>query len=273
MMSSDFSRLDTARLPSPCFVVDEEVVARNLDILATVGERSGAKILGALKAFAMWSLAPLYRDRLAGTCASGLHEARLGADYYGGEVHVFSAAYSAADLEAILPLAHHVVFNSCGQWLRFRDTCLAAQRRRPGLRFGLRINPEHSEGSVPLYDPCAPGSRLGIPLSQLDESALEGISGLHFHTLCEQLLPPLQRTLEVVEQRFGHLLPAMEWVNFGGGHHITAPGYDIDALVALVRDFSARHRCQVYLEPGEAIANLSRALDRIRGSTAGGDDA
>jgi carboxynorspermidine decarboxylase len=126
-------------------------------------------------------------------------------------------------------------------------------QRRPGLRFGLRINPEHSEGSVPIYDPCAPGSRLGITLSQLDEQALEGISGLHFHTLCEQDFKPLERTLAVVEEKFGHLLPQLEWVNFGGGHHITRPDYQVDELIACIRRFSRQYGVQVYLEPGEAI--------------------
>nr|WP_241263334.1 carboxynorspermidine decarboxylase [Parahaliea mediterranea] len=252
--------MDTARLPSPCYVVDEVAVERNLRILAGVAEASGAKVLSALKAFSMWHFAPLVSRYLSGTCASGLHEARLGREHYGGEVHVFGAAYSEPDLAEILAIADHVVFNSCGQWQRFQPQVRAALAGRPELRFGLRINPEHSEGAVPIYDPCAPGSRLGIPLSQLDERALEGISGLHFHTLCEQDFPPLERTLAAVEERFGHLLPRMEWVNFGGGHHITRPDYQVDALVACIRDFAARHRVQVYLEPGEAVAIGTGAL-------------
>ncbi len=254
MQFTDFSRLDLSRLPSPCFVVDEVAVERNLRILRQVADASGAKVLAALKAFSMWRLAPLVARYLDGTCASGLHEAQLGSEYYGGEVHVFSAAYSEASLREILPLADHVVFNSCSQWQRFAPLIQAARAQRPGLEFGLRINPEHSEGTVPLYDPCAPGSRLGIPLSQLDESTLEGISGLHFHTLCEQDFPPLQRTLDAVEAKFGHLLPRMKWVNFGGGHHITRPGYQIDELVARIRAFSGKYGVQVYLEPGEAVA-------------------
>lgn len=251
---TDFSRLDVSRLPSPCYVVDEVAVERNLRILAQVAEASGAKVLSALKAFSMWHFAPLVSEYLSGTCASGLHEARLGSEHYGGEVHVFSAAYGAADLAEILQIADHVVFNSCGQWQRLQPQIAAARAARPGLRFGLRINPEHSEGEVPIYDPCAPGSRLGIPLSQLDESTLEGISGLHFHTLCEHDFPPLARTLEAVESRFGHLLGQMQWVNFGGGHHITRPGYQVDDLVACIREFAGRYDVQVYLEPGEAVA-------------------
>ena len=260
MLLSDFRRLDASALPSPCFVVDEQVIRRNLDILHEVGERSGAKVLAALKAFSMWSLAPLYHDRVWGTCASGLHEARLGAQHYGGEVHAYSAAFGAADLEEILTFADHVIFNSCGQWLRFRDRCLAAKKSRPQLEFGLRINPRHSEGTTPLYDPCAPGSRLGIPADELTAEALEGISGLHFHTLCEQPFEPLARTVAAVEADFARWLPQMSWINFGGGHHITAPDYDIDGLVALVQDFSRRHDCQVYLEPGEAVAIGSGVL-------------
>ncbi len=254
MQFTDFSKLDLQRLPSPCFVVDEVAVERNLSILKYVADHSGAKVLAALKAFSMWSLAPLTAKYLSGTCASGLHEAKLGHEQYGGEVHVFAAAYSEVDIIELLTFAHHIVFNSCGQWTRFREQCLAAQINRPELHFGLRINPEHSEGAVPIYDPCAPGSRLGIPLSQLDESVLDGISGLHFHTLCEQKFEPLARTVKAVEQKFGHLLPQMKWVNFGGGHHITADGYNIDGLIELVKDFSNRHQVQVYLEPGEAVA-------------------
>lgn len=254
MQFTDFTKLDLSRLPSPCFVVDQVAVERNLQILADVADKSGAKVLAALKAFSMWRLAPLVSSYLSGTCASGLHEARLGRECYGGEVHVFSAAYTESDLREILEIADHVVFNSSAQWRRFQPLALAAQARRPQLRFGLRINPEHSEGTVPIYDPCAPGSRLGIPLSQLDENLLEHISGLHFHTLCEQDFPPLQRTLQAVEKKFGHLLGRMEWVNFGGGHHITRPGYQVDELVTCVREFAERYKVQVYLEPGEAVA-------------------
>ncbi|MDH5358237.1 MAG: carboxynorspermidine decarboxylase [Gammaproteobacteria bacterium] len=254
MQFTDFSKLDLSRLPSPCFVVDEVAVERNLSILKQVADASGAKVLAALKAFSMWSLAPLTARYLSGTCASGLHESKLGHEQYGGEVHVFAAAYSESDLIELLEFAHHIVFNSCSQWKRFRERCLEAKIKRPELHFGLRINPEHSEGAVPIYDPCAAGSRLGIPLSQLDESLLDGITGLHFHTLCEQGFEPLARTVAAVEAKFGQLLPQMEWVNFGGGHHITADGYDINGLVELVRDFADRHQVQVYLEPGEAVA-------------------
>jgi carboxynorspermidine decarboxylase len=254
MQFTDFSRLDLTRLPSPCYVVDEVAVERNLRILHDVGAASGAKVLSALKAFSMWRLGPLVARYLSGTCASGLYEARLGRESYGGELHVFSAAYTRRDLEQILDIADCLVFNSGAQWRQFRPLALEAARRRPGLRFGLRINPGHSEGTVALYDPCAPGSRLGIPVSQLHEEDLEDISGLHFHTLCEQDFPPLQRTLQAVVDRFGHLLNRMQWVNFGGGHHITRPDYQREDLAECIREFSQRYDVQVYLEPGEAIA-------------------
>lgn len=265
-----FTRFDASRVPSPCFVVDVAAIQANLEVLAHVRRESGARVLSALKAFSLWRLAPLVSQHLDGTCASGLHEARLGHEHYGGEVHVFSAAFSDAELTEVLRIADHVVFNSFGQWRRFRSACLRAQSQRPQLRFGLRINPEHSEGTVPIYDPCAPGSRLGITAERFASEAatplpdgsdvLDGISGLHLHTLCEQGLAPLQRTLAAVEQRFGAWLPRLQWLNLGGGHHISAADYDVGGLIALLRGVADRHGVQVYLEPGEAVAIHSGAL-------------
>jgi carboxynorspermidine decarboxylase len=186
-----FVDFDAARVPSPCFVVDEAALEDNLRLLQRVQTESGAKVLLALKAFSMFSLAPLVRRYLAGTCASGLFEARLGREEFGGEVHTFCAAYRDADFDAVVALSNHVVFNSMRQWQHFRARALAAQATRPGLRFGLRVNPRHSEGATPLYDPCAPASRLGIPVEDFAGADLTGISGLHFHTLCEQNLPQL----------------------------------------------------------------------------------
>lgn len=251
--ASSFARFDPYRVPSPCFVIDKAALEANLAVLADVQSRGGARVLAALKAFASRELAPLVMRHLAGTCASGLHEARFGHEAYGGEVHVFSAGFTEADLAAVLEIADHVVFNSVSQWTRFRPLCLAARERRPALRFGWRVNPEHSEGTTPIYDPCAPGSRLGITAADFDADRLDGISGLHFHTLCEQGLAPLERTVAAFEKRFGAHLARLDWVNFGGGHHVTAPGYDVEGLIRLVRDFAARHDVQVYLEPGEAV--------------------
>ncbi|MBR9909769.1 MAG: carboxynorspermidine decarboxylase [Gammaproteobacteria bacterium] len=252
--SQTFHRFDPTRVPSPCYVVDEAAVEKNLQVLARVQRESGAKVLLALKAFSMFSLAPLVRRYLSGTCASGLFEARLGQEEFGGEVHTFSAAYTERDLREILKISHHVVFNSFGQWQRFQPLVKEAQALRPELKFGLRVNPNHSEGAVPLYDPCAPGSRLGIPLQAFAGQSLEGISGLHFHTLCEQEFAPLARTLDAVEEQFGHLLPDMQWLNFGGGHHITRGDYDVDGLIERIVQVQEKYQLQVYLEPGEAIA-------------------
>lgn len=249
-----FRRLDLTRLPSPCFVVDEVAIEENCRLLAHVQRESGAKVLLALKAFSMWSLAPLVARYLSGTCASGLHEARLGREAFGGEVHAFCAAFTEPDLRDILKIADHVVFNSHAQWARFGGLAREAQAARPGLRFGLRVNPEQSEGAVPIYDPCAPYSRLGIARAEFRGDQLEGVSGLHFHTLCEQDFPPLERTVAAFEAKFGEFIPKMDWINFGGGHHITRFDYQVDALVALLRTFRARHRVELYIEPGEAIA-------------------
>ena len=259
-MRQTFSRFDPTRVPSPCFVVDIAAVEANLKILNRVQTESGAKVLAALKAFSCWSLAPLYKQYVSGTCASGLNEARLGREEFGGEVHCYSAAYKEADLVEILRIADHVVFNSFSQWQRFKPLAMAAKKDRPELHFGIRINPEHSEGEVALYDPCAPCSRMGVPLSQFNADLLDGISGLHFHTLCQQDLPPLQRTLAAVEEKFGPYLAQMEWINFGGGHHISRDDYQVDELIQVVKDFSRRYDVQVYLEPGEAVAIHSGVL-------------
>jgi carboxynorspermidine decarboxylase len=238
--------------PSPCFVVGEELLARNLTILSGVKERTGCEILLALKGFAMFSLFPLIRERLDGICASGINEARLGREEFGKQVHVFSPAYSDADFREIATLADCIVFNSLAQRDRLLSVAVGTHRR---IRFGLRVNPGYSEIPVPLYDPCAPFSRLGILADDLAGQSLDGISGLHFHALCEQNADTLGRVLAAFEERFGHLLPPLGWVNFGGGHHITRADYDIDLLCRLITSFRDRHNgIMVYLEPGEAVA-------------------
>lgn len=251
---------DLYSVPSPCYVVDEVALENNLRVLARVQKESGAKVLLALKAFSMFAMAPLVMRYLKGTCASGLYEARLGKEQFGGEVHTYAAAYRQEDFAEILALSDHVVFNSFDQWHRFRDQALTAQQKRPQLSFGIRINPEHSEGATPIYDPCAPCSRMGTTIEHFTDQDLSGIDGLHFHTLCEQDFGPLERTLAVIESRFADFLPRMKWINFGGGHHITREDYQVDRLIERIKTFQNRWQVQVYLEPGEAIALNSGIL-------------
>ncbi|MAZ66224.1 MAG: carboxynorspermidine decarboxylase [Kangiellaceae bacterium] len=254
MKSTTFRKFDPSRVPSPCFVVDKAAVEKNLKQLDYVQKQSGAKVLLALKAFSMFHLAPLISRYLTGTCASGLYEARLGYEEFGGEVHTFSAAYKEDELAEILKISNHVVFNSFGQWQRFQPLLTQAKQERPELHYGLRVNPLHSEGANPIYDPCSPGSRLGIPIDQFDGQDLTGIDGLHFHTLCEQNFAPLSNTLDVIEQKLGPVLHQMQWLNFGGGHHITAEDYNVAGLIERIRATQDKYQLQVYLEPGEAIA-------------------
>jgi carboxynorspermidine decarboxylase len=186
---------------------------------------------------------------LQGTTASGIHEAKLGHDLFGGETHIFSPAFDDASIDEAVSLCGHIVFNSFFQWEKFRERALQA-----GVSCGIRINPEYSTQEHRIYDPCAKGSRLGVTADQFRPELLDGIEGLHFHCLCEQDSGALEETLHAVEEKFGKYLPQMKWVNFGGGHHITRPGYDISRLIRLVKDFSARYHVTVYLEPGEAVA-------------------
>ncbi|CAH2030846.1 carboxynorspermidine decarboxylase [Trichlorobacter ammonificans] len=236
------------KAPSPAYVVDLGRLRHNLAILDRVQQQSGAKILMALKAFAMWSTFPLIRKTLQGVCASSPWEARLGREQFGGEVHSFAAAFKESDVTELLAISDHLVFNSFAQLERFRP-----QWEQSGVSIGLRVNPEHSEGHTAIYDPCAPCSRLGIPAAQFEGRSLAGVEGLHFHTLCEQLFEPLERTARAFEDRFGRYLAGMKWLNLGGGHHITRDGYDIDGLVELVKYFKGKYGVEVYLEPGEAV--------------------
>jgi len=243
--------LDLEQVPSPCFIVDQAALRCNLAVLDGVQRRTGCRILLALKGYAMFRTFPLIRRTLHGICASGLLEARLGRETFDREVHVYSAAFSPADMDALVKIADHVTFNSFAQWQRFRSKIAAASRP---IRCGIRINPAHSEGTVPIYDPCGPGSRLGVLRRDFQPDRLDGISGLLFHTLCEQNADALERTLAVVERDFGAFLNQMDWVNFGGGHHITRADYDIDLLCRLIDAIQKRYGVQVYLEPGEAVA-------------------
>jgi carboxynorspermidine decarboxylase len=236
---------------SPCYVVDLGRLRQNLEILADVQERSGCKILLALKGFAMWRLFPLISEYLSGFATSSPHETQLAHEFGAGEIHAYAPAYAPADLQAIVGAADHVVFNSLSQWASLRGIIDAAPRP---IQCGLRINPEHSEVKTALYDPCAPSSRLGVTRAAWTQEASQGLTGLHFHNLCELGADALERTLEAVEARFPEALRTVSWVNLGGGHHITRPGYDVNALVRLLQDFKRRHQVEVYLEPGEAIA-------------------
>ncbi len=238
-------------IETPALVIDLEALEKNLEILAHVQREADCMILLALKGFATWATFPLIRKYLAGVAASSPHEARLGREEFGGQVHTYAPAYDEASLREVIELSDHVIFNSVSQIELFRSVIDAAKER---VKFGLRVHPGHSEAPVPLYDPCAPGSRLGAVHSTLEDADLSRISGLHFHALCEQGADALERTLAAFEEHFADWFPQLGWVNFGGGHHITKAGYDTELLIELVRDFKARHGLDVFLEPGEAIA-------------------
>lgn len=259
-------------LKTPCYLVEEEKLKKNLKVLQYVMEETECHILLAQKAFSMYHSYPLLGEYLSGTTASGLYEAKLGAEEMGKENHVFSGAYREDEFEEIAELCDHIVFNSIGQLLKFQETA-----RAKGKSIGIRINPECStqEGHA-IYDPCAPGSRLGITLEQLEkvakqeilaereytaeqvetaiENLLAGVEGLHFHTLCEQNSDDLKTTLEAVEEKFGFLLRKMKWLNMGGGHHITRKDYDVELLISCIRHMQETYGLEIYLEPGEAVA-------------------
>lgn len=240
------------------FLISTAALERNGTILAQVAQESGAHLLLALKAFSTTSCLSVLRPYCAGCCASGLYEAKLAHRHMPGRhIAVYSPAYRDAELEELLTFAHHIDFNSLPQWERFRERCMAHPRVQNGeLKLGLRINPCFSTGHTALYDPCIPGSRLGIPADQLAGADLTGISGLHFHTLCEQGAQELIDTFRAFEKQFGDLLasPRITYLNLGGGHWITKPDYDRAALIALLREIRELYHLEVYLEPGEAWA-------------------
>ena len=237
-------------LPTPCYVVDEGLLVKNLEILQGVIRRTGCRILLAQKAFSMFSLYPLIGRYLNGTAASGLFEARLGAEEMGKENHVFSPAYREDEFEEIVSLCDHIVFNSFAQLERFGGIA-----KKAGCSIGLRINPELStQPGQAIYDPCSVGSRLGITAKNFNPGMLDGVDGIHFHTLCEQNADALVATLAAVEEKFGLHLHRMKWLNLGGGHHITRDDYDIKTLEQNIVRLQDTYEVQVYLEPGEAIA-------------------
>ncbi len=241
---------DPAHVPTPAYIIDLGRLRENLAKLASVQSRAECSVLLALKGFATFSTFEWVRAALSGASASSVAEARLARDYIDKEVHVYAPAYSELDIQEVVTLADHIVFNSLSQLERFLPVVRGAGR---SIEVGLRINPEHRETEVAMYDPCADGSRLGVPLRAMTGPLLEQLDGLHFHNLCEKNSDALERTLGAVESRFGRFIEKVKWVNFGGGHLITKPDYDIARLVRLIREFRARWGKQVYLEPGEAI--------------------
>lgn len=250
------------QVPTPCYVVSEKLLKKNLEILRHVIDRTGCKILLAQKAFSMYYYYPLIGKYLNGVTASGLYEAKLGyeelcskeiMDITGVnkkcENHVYSPAFPESQIDEILNVCDHIVFNSFSQWEKYKDKALAA-----GKECGIRINPECSTQDHAIYDPCSPGSRLGVTIDEFKEKEISGISGLHFHCLCEQNSDALEQTVKAVEDKFGKYLYNMKWLNFGGGHHITREDYDVDKLIRIIKHFQEKYDLQIYLEPGEAIA-------------------
>jgi carboxynorspermidine decarboxylase len=266
---------DLAALPTPCYVVDERLLTRNLEILDGVQRRTGCKILLALKGYSLFATFPLISRYLAGITASSLYEARLGREEMNREVHIYAPAYRPDDFPAILGLCDHIIFNSFSQWRQFRGQVAAENGSRSRqVECGLRVNPGYSEITTPLYDPCAPFSRLGIPHNAFkaellaDPAALAGLDGLHFHAMCEQNSDTLWRIAEKFDAQYSQALRGLKWLNLGGGHHITRPDYDLDVLARTIAFFQDKYGVQVYLEPGEAIALqtgflVTRVLDIV----------
>ncbi len=249
--------VEWSAIPSPCYVLEEKRLRENLERLAYVQRESDCKIICALKGYAMWSTFPILREYLPGSTASSLHEGRLAAEEFGGEVHAYATLYFEEEFAEMTKYCNHLTFNSLSQWEKFKALM------PEGCSPGLRINPEYSEVEVDLYNPTLPGTRFGMTADKLPELP-EGIEGLHFHTLCEQNSDALARTLAIVEEKFGHLLPSLKWFNMGGGHHITREDYDVDLLVRLLRDFKAKYDLEIILEPGEAVGlNTGYLVSRV----------
>nr|WP_195892106.1 carboxynorspermidine decarboxylase [Bacillus niameyensis] len=242
---------DVHSLPSPCYIVDEALLIKNLEKLKSVIDQTGCKILLAQKGFSMFSVYPLIGKYLDGVTSSSLWEARLGKEEMGKEVHTYSPAFSETDFDEILEVSDHIVFNSFHQLRKFKDKVQGYPKK---VEIGIRINPEYSEVETAIYDPCALGSRLGVRLANFEPDQLDDIDGLHFHTMCEQNSDVLERTVKVVDEKFGKYLKGMKWLNFGGGHHITRQDYDIDKLVQSIIYMRDKYDLEIYLEPGEAIA-------------------
>ena len=237
-------------LPSPCWLLEEDKLLKNLELISHIKQQSGAKILLALKGYALWKSFPLIKPYLDGCCTSGLHEAKLAEETFGKEVHTYSPAFKAEEIEEIAKISHHLVFNSPAQFHQFASK---AKDFNPDLSLGLRVNPEYSESPKEIYNPCGLYSRLGTTVANMDETILTQCDGLHFHALCEQDSAALEKVLQNFEEKFGAYLAQMKWINFGGGHHITREGYDTKKLISLIKNFKEKYDVEVYLEPGEAI--------------------
>jgi len=236
-------------MQTPYYVIRTDKIEQNCKILRDVMDKSGCEILLAQKAFSCYPLYPLIGKYLSGAASSGLYEARLAREHFPGESHVFCTAFRPSDFPQILDYSDKLIFNSIAQLSAY-----APQAKARGISVGIRLNPQHSTQSGGIYDPCAPGSRLGVTLDQFDMTCLSLLDGVHFHTLCEQDSAPLVETVEALERQFGNILSHMQWINFGGGHHITKPGYDIAALIACIKRIAKTYVVKIYLEPGEAIA-------------------
>ena len=237
-------------LPSPCWLLDESLLIKNLEVLKTIKVQSNAKVLLALKGYALWKSFDRVRPYLDGCCASGLHEAKLASETFQKEVHTYAPAFKEEEIEEIASISHHLVFNSPAQFKQFAHQ---AKKVNPALSLGLRVNPEYSASPKEIYNPCGLHSRLGTTIANFDESILETCEGLHFHALCEQDTEALESVLKNFEAKFAAYIPKMKWINFGGGHHITREDYDIEKLIGLIRNFKKKYNVDVYLEPGEAV--------------------
>ncbi|HRL09105.1 MAG TPA: carboxynorspermidine decarboxylase [Aliarcobacter sp.] len=248
-MNKNYEVVDSFdKLPSPAYVCEEELLENNLKLLKRVQDETGVKILLALKGFAMYSTFDLCKKYLKGCCASGLHEALLAKEEFGKEVHTYSPAFKDEEIDEIISISNHLVFNSFNQLKRYKDKAFKK------VSLGVRLNPEYSSVEVDLYNPCAPNSRLGITKANFDESQLQYLEGFHFHALCEQNVDALEGALANFEKNFSLYFSQLKWVNFGGGHHITRADYDVEGLINLLKDFKARYpHLEVYMEPGEAI--------------------
>ena len=243
--------IDISSLPTPSYIVDERLLIKNLEKLKSIIDRTGCRILLAQKGFSMFYFYPLIKKYLNGTTASSLYEARLGFEEMGNETHIFNPSYREDEIDEILSMVDHIVFNSFNQWSKYKNIVKSHER---DISCGLRVNPEYSSVETEIYNPTGKFSRFGVTKVNFKENELDGIDGLHFHALCEQNSDALEATLVAFEEKFGQYLHGMKWVNFGGGHHITRDDYDVEKLINCINHIKNKYNVEVYLEPGEAVA-------------------